>query len=135
MEKILSIAFKKEKESVIGFNLENSIIGYQLLNKILETAAQIFVSHMKKYMNFSNEILTSIYLLYSQSNKSELDNKKKSRQFFDQNADYNNDVSYLTLQALILENYKLNFKFDKDIIMNDDIEEVIEPVCNQVNIL
>jgi len=135
MEKILSIAFKKEKESAIGFNLENSIIGYQLLNKILETAAQIFVSHLKKYMNFSNEILTSIYLLYSQSNKSDLDNKKKSRQFFDQNADYNNDVSYLTLQALILENYKLNFKFDKDIIMNDDIEEVIEPVCNQVNSL
>jgi hypothetical protein len=133
MDKILSIAFKKEKESTIGFNLENCIVGYRLLNKILETSAQIFVVHLKKYLSFSNEILTSIYLLYSQCNKSDADNKKKSREFFDQSAEYTNEVSYLTLQSLILENYRLNFKFDKDIIMNDEIEEVIEPVCNQVN--
>jgi hypothetical protein len=133
MDKILSIAFKKEKESTIGFNLENCIVGYRLLNKILETSAQIFVVHLKKYLSFSNEILTSIYLLYSQCNKSDTDNKKKSREFFDQSAEYTNEVSYLTLQSLILENYRLNFKFDKDIIMNDEIEEVIEPVCNQVN--
>lgn len=132
LEKIISFCFKAEKESELGFNFEHSIIGYQMLNTILESAAQIFVIHLKKYSKYSNEILSSIFSIYAKSTNILEDENKKSRQFFDEKADYHNENSYLTLDALILENYRLNFKFDKDIILNDEIEEIIQPICNQV---
>ena len=134
LEQIIKFSFKIEKESAIGFSLSNSVIGYQLFNKILESAAQLFVVHLKRYVKFSNEILNSIYSIYTQSSALIVDKKKMSREFFDDKSDYHQAQSYLTLNSLILENFKLNFKFDKDIILNDEIEEIIQPICNQVQL-
>lgn len=142
-EDILLFAKELNEETNFNFkyNLKHSIVSFQLINIILKTINSIFVSYFPRYDSYLKDLLQSLNTIFSvlnnnsNNNKSTSNiNKKKDRDFFDESFDdENNKFSYLYLNTLILENILLNFKYNKDQLLVENIESLFEPLASQVN--
>jgi hypothetical protein len=125
---------EKEQPDTFKYVIENCVISFELLNTILKTIGSIFVVYFENYKNYLLELL--IYLNATFASHHKEPKKKKSRQFFDEAfTDENNKFSFLNLNSLILDNIKLNFIQNEDKLVYDTIEELFEPVINQVNFI
>jgi hypothetical protein len=123
---------EREEPDSFKYILENCVVSFELLNMILKTINGLFVSYFENYKNYTLELITYLNATFSSHNND--NKKKKSRQFFEEAYDGDNKFSYLNLNSLILENIKLNFQFNQDKLLYDTVEELFEPVTNQVYI-
>ena len=100
-----------------------------LLNSILETISFIFVKYFKDYESKTIDILNSIFSLYNFIPSSGKKNKN-----LDNEEVLENENSLLLLNSLILDHIKLLFKFNKNQLLNENIQELFEPLTNQVTL-
>ena len=120
---------------VSKYKLNNCIISLQVFNVIFDTLNSIFVNYFEKYKNILIQILNFVNTQFCSVNKN-MKGKKKDRNFFDENYDSENSkFSYLNLSNLALRNIALFFNYDTNIILQESIEEILEPISNQVKII
>jgi len=111
------------------FKLENCIVSLQIFNEIFNRLTGIFVNYFEKYKNILLQILNFVNSCFCTSSKDGV--KKKDRNFFDAKFDENEKFSYLNLSNLVFKNIANAFKYDKNVIPQDTIEELNEPLSQQ----
>ncbi len=114
------------------YKLNNCIVSLQVFNEIFECLNSIFVSYFEKYKNVLIQILNQVNSVFCSVNKNN-SKKKKERDYFEEKFDDNNNkFTYLNLSNLAIKNISLAFKYDKNALMQETIEELFEPVSQQV---
>lgn len=117
------------------YKLNHCIVTLQVFNELYETLSAIFVNYFEKY----NVVLLQILIFVNSTfSISDIQNKKKKkdRNFFDDRFDNEDSkFTYLQLSSLVMKNIALVFKHDKNVLMQESIQEIFEPASNQVIII
>ena len=127
---LVQFTFVNDIESTIRYDLKKCTNFFLICNTILETISYIFVKYFKEYQTNMIDIMNSIISLYNFESRD--GKKKKSREFFDSKMDPNSEDSYLALNTLILKNITLVYKNNNSQLLNDNFQEMFEPLANQV---
>lgn len=125
-EKILN--FLREKNELKEYQLENSIISFQIFNTILSVIKDIFIgNYYPKYKNIQLDLLNlANSQMFKSDNKHYSLNQKRPRV-----NEPDPQFSYYKLNSLLLENTKLNFNYSKGENLPDSIDEVCEIIIEE----
>ena len=125
-EKILN--FLREKNDLKEYQLENSIISFQIFNTILSVIKDIFIgNYYPKYKNIQLDLLNLANAqMFKSDNKHYSLNQKRPRV-----NEPDSQFTYYKLNSLLLENTKLNFNYSKGENLPDSIDEVCEIIIEE----
>lgn len=133
----------KAKDDYYQFELKISTIIFQIFNTILFIVKDLFIkNYFVKYKDVAIQLLNTSNDLIFKKNTTPLKLRHKRERTVsdvDDKDNYNtdgakNEFSYYKLSCLLLENIKMNFKYSKGELLAETIEELYEPVLNQLKL-
>jgi hypothetical protein len=137
-EDVLQFLKEKPDADKEGFNINlnykisHCIISFQIINAILKGISSIFVPYFEKYKNYTIDLINFLNAIFTVEDKRKSSKKKKDRVNYDNAYEDNEKFSYMCLNSLLLENVKLNFKYNNDQLLAETIEDLFEPLAGQL---